>query len=99
MTGDLFYFEGGDGCQNVGEAKLDFGGDNNSRDLKCLAGMISLNHLITYITAAACSAVCQCVCVHVSVSNRFWSVYLHLGSGKPVLESYGRLRSVCLNMW
>lgn len=28
-------------------------------DLKCLAGMISPRRLITYITAAACSAVCQ----------------------------------------
>lgn len=28
-------------------------------DLKCLAGMISPERLITYITAAACSAVCQ----------------------------------------
>lgn len=53
-----------------GEAKLDLSRDNNSGDLKCLVGMISLNHLITYITAAACSAVCQ----HVSVSNLFLCV-------------------------
>lgn len=51
------------------KAKLDLSRDNNSGDLKCLVGMISLNHLITYITTAACSAVCQSVRARVSVSN------------------------------
>lgn len=45
-----------------------------------LVGMISPNHLITYITAAACSAVCQraCVCVRTWVCFQSISVYLHL---------------------
>lgn len=74
-----------------GEAKLDLSGDNKSGDLKCLVGMISLNHLITYITAAACSAVCQhvsvsnlCVCVCISAC-----VYLRV-SGEGALKSYDR---------
>lgn len=54
--------------------------DGSGGDWKCLLGMISLNHLITYITAAACSAVYASACVsadaHVSVSNLFLYVSL-----------------------
>lgn len=84
------------------EAKLDLCGDNNIGDLKCLVGMIWLNHLITYITTAACSAVCQwcartCVCFQ--SSPLCISICACLCSGKQALKSYDWPRSVCLNTW
>lgn len=94
------------GLKTSGETKLDLGRGNNSRDLKCLVGMISLNHLITYITTAACSAVCQFVCVRVCVSVRtcacfqFISVCISICvcrcSGKQTLEELRLAGGVCV---
>lgn len=86
-------------CKKRGEAKLDLSRDNSSGDLKCLVGMISLNHLITYITAAACSAVCQTVCVCFQSISVCISIYVCLCSDKQALKSYDWPGSVCLNMW
>lgn len=95
-------FQSGGDMPKRREAKLDLCGDNNIGDLKCLVGMIWLNHLITYITTAACSAVCQwcartCVCFQ--SSPLCISICACLCSGKQALKSYDWLRRVCLNTW
>lgn len=92
--GSLFLFNGVCVCVCMwGEAKLDFSRDNSSRDSICLVGMISLKHQITYITTAACSAVCHYKCVQTFLFPICSCLYRHLClSVERVLKG-----SVCLN--